>query len=294
LTGPRRRDRATTGIAYGVLVSLLQSNVLAPPRDQLAALSHERRFVRPPRARQLAVLVVVTLFAGYLAERLRMTGRLMRAGNELSRQSGWLLGRSAGLAHDQNPSARPGAAYNCSRLSPALSDEDRQLCEIVHREAARLNDLVSDMTDLARPRAPQIAVVDAAAIAREVVELASKSGRAATDVDVVYEGLDTAPIRADGAQLRQLIWNLVRNAVQASSAGDAVRVSVHGDGGVVLEVADRGIGIDEQARERLFDAFFTTRSQGTGVGLAVVKRIADEHGFEIQVISRAGRAPFFG
>jgi signal transduction histidine kinase len=150
------------------------------------------------------------------------------------------------------------------------------------------------MMDLSRPRKPEIATVDAAAIAREVVELAAKSGRAVSDVEVVYSGAKRALVRADGSQLRQLVWNLVRNAVQASNAGDAVRVSVTSDRDKVeLEVVDRGIGIDEASRERLFDAFFTTRSQGTGVGLAVVKRIADEHGFRIEVQSGQGKGALF-
>jgi signal transduction histidine kinase len=65
------------------------------------------------------------------------------------------------------------------------------------------------------------------------------------------------------------------------------------DGAIELSVADHGPGLDSTARERLFDAFFTTRSQGTGVGLAVVKRIADEHGFTIQVDSSAGQGATF-
>jgi signal transduction histidine kinase len=86
----------------------------------------------------------------------------------------------------------------------------------------------------------------------------------------------------------------VRNAVQASSAGDHVRVNVEVDAGRVrLMVEDHGVGIDEQAKARLFDAFFTTRSQGTGVGLAVVKRIADEHGFAIDVRSSEGQGATF-
>jgi signal transduction histidine kinase len=91
------------------------------------------------------------------------------------------------------------------------------------------------------------------------------------------------------------VWNLVRNGVQASHAGDAVRVRVElsAVGTVELSVSDAGIGIDEAGKERLFDAFFTTRSQGTGVGLAVVKRIADEHGFSIRVESSEGRGATF-
>jgi signal transduction histidine kinase len=70
-------------------------------------------------------------------------------------------------------------------------------------------------------------------------------------------------------------------------------VLADGADGPVLSVIDRGIGIDEEARARLFDAFFTTRSHGTGVGLAVVKRIADEHGFPIDVESDAGQGATF-
>ena len=108
---------------------------------------------------------------------------------------------------------------------------------------------------------------------------------------VVFRGEEVV---ADAAQLRQLVWNLVRNAVQASSPGDAVEVSIDADAdGFVLAVSDRGQGIDDEARERLFDAFFTTRSHGTGVGLAVVKAIADEHGFSVEVDSQEGRGATF-
>ena len=103
-----------------------------------------------------------------------------------------------------------------------------------------------------------------------------------------------ALVRADSAQLRQLVWNLVRNAVQASEAGEEVRVSVARESNSVeLAVVDHGVGIEEAQMPRLFDAFFTTRSQGSGVGLAVVKRIADEHGFLIHVKSEAGRGAAF-
>jgi two-component system, NtrC family, sensor histidine kinase HydH len=287
------------GAAYGVLVTLLQVGVLAPPPDQPQQLY---RMSGDELAYHVLlnslVLIVVTLLAGYLAERLRLTGgRLMQAEERAEQAERMaMLGRlAAGLAHEiRNPLGSIAGSIQLLKTSPALSEEDRQLCEIVHREAARLNDLVTDMTDVARPRAPRIGDVDAAVIAREVVELAGKSGRAATDVEVVYAGAERAPVRADGAQLRQLVWNLVRNAVQASSAGDTVLVSVSATGGrAELEVADRGVGIDEQARERLFDAFFTTRSQGTGMGLAVVKRIADQHGFDIHVVSREGQGAVF-
>src|SRR5690606_23175805 len=88
---------------------------------------------------------------------------------------------------------------------------------------------VTDMLDLSRPRAPDLITLDAVRVAREVVELTSRSGRANTDVDVKLEAPRAAFVRADSAQLRQLVWNLVRNAVQASSADDEVLVRLDVD-----------------------------------------------------------------
>jgi signal transduction histidine kinase len=116
-----------------------------------------------------------------------------------------------------------------------------------------------------------------------------------SDVSIVLvPESNEARVMADGAQLRQLIWNLVRNAVQASSAGARVDVGVKIEQGLVeLWVSDTGVGLSSEARQHIFDAFFTTRSQGTGLGLAVVKRIADDHGFSLGVEGDVGRGATF-
>jgi signal transduction histidine kinase len=284
---------------YGALIFSLQSGWLVPPPDQPAALYRlDPADLSYYVLVNLLVLIVVTLLAGNLAERLRIAGGELIEAKERAEQAERMaaLGRlAAGLAHEiRNPLGSIAGSIQLLRTGRSLTDEDKKLCEIVQRETARLNDLVTDMLDLSRPRRPSFAKVDAALVAREVVELTVKSGRAATDVAVTYQGAERAPVRADRSQLYQLIWNLVRNAVQASSAGDEVLVRVQADArGVELSVSDQGIGIDEQAKQRLFDAFFTTRSHGTGVGLAVVKRIADEHGFRIDVESAEGQGALF-
>src|SRR5262249_2891374 len=115
------------------------------------------------------------------------------------------------------------------------------------------------------------------------------------DVIVRYEGPGVAPVQADAAQMRQVVWNLMRNAIQASAPGAEVEVGIGAtpDGGLDLTVHDQGPGIPEEARARLFDAFFTTRSQGMGIGLAVVKRIVDDHGFAVEVDSGEGKGTTF-
>jgi len=302
LTGMRGASIAAVsgGLCYGALVAALAQHWLRPPLDQPSTLyltsSEELSFYVTVN---LLVLVVVMLLAGTLADRLRWTGGELIAATERADQAERMaaLGRlAAGLAHEiRNPLGSIAGSVQLLRSGRGMSEEDQKLCEIIQSEASRLNDLVSDMVDLSRPRKPELAVIDAAAVAREVVALASKSGRGVSDVDVRFAG-QTEPllVLADGAQLRQLIWNLVRNAVQASEAGELVTVSVgHETDGVAISVVDRGVGIDPAQMPRLFDAFFTTRSQGSGVGLAVVKRIADEHGFVIHVTSQEGRGATF-
>jgi signal transduction histidine kinase len=289
-----------TGIAfYGVLVLALFYGRLAPPPDQppgIYAVSAEQ--LASYLLLNVLVVVVVTLLTSYLADRLRAaSGRIVEAeARAESAERLAVLGRlAAGLAHEiRNPLGSIAGSAQLLRSSQVLSDEDKKLCEIIQREAARLNDLVSDMMDVAKARKPELRIVDAARLAREVVALASRSGRAVSDVHILFSGEESLCVRADASQLRQLIWNLVRNAVQASTAGGSVGVRVEevvGAGFLVVE--DDGVGIDPDAKERLFDAFFSTRTHGTGIGLAVVKRIADEHGFSIDVASERDRGARF-
>lgn len=278
---------------YLTLSGVLIERLLSPPVDQnanLYVLSWSGAAY--PLFANLFGLAVVSIMAGYLAERLRAAGgELLRA--EARAQAAErlaALGRLAtGLAHEiRNPLGGILGSVELLAESPNLDDEDRRLCSIVEREASRLNDLVGDMLHLSRPRMPTVAPMNLAETARDVVELARRSGRG-EDVAVTLEGPSDVVIRADVAQIRQVLWNLVRNAVQASSAGSEVVVEVGTDaGGAFFSVRDTGPGIPPDSQDRIFDAFFTTRSHGTGVGLAVVKQIVDAHGFTIDVSSRDG------
>jgi two-component system sensor histidine kinase HydH len=286
--------------SYGVMTLGFWRGWLSGPSDQprVSYLFSSEDLAYHAGLNVLGVLVV-TLLAGYLAERLRLTGGKLVVAEARAESAERMaaLGRLAtGLAHEiRNPLGSISGCVQLLQSAPGLDAEERQMCSIIRREASRLDDLVTDMIDLTRPRQPSLEAIDVIGTVRDVVDLASSSGRAVSDVIVRYVGPPGCLcIRADAAQLRQLIWNLIRNAVQASSPGDDVLVRVSNAGGrACLSVIDQGIGIDPDARDRLFDAFFTTRSHGTGVGLAVVKRIADEHGFAVQVQSQQGQGATF-
>jgi signal transduction histidine kinase len=255
--------------------------VHAPPDQTQASYALGAQQLTYPLLVNTLGVSVVALLSGYLAERLRLTGGALQAATARAHEAERLavLGRiAAGLAHEiRNPLGSITGSIEMLRESPALSDEDRRLCDIVQREARRLNDLVGDMVDLSRPRTPRAEVTDVAALARDVVALATYSMRG-SDIDVRYEGpVAEAIARCDGAQMRQVVWNLVRNAMQASPAGSTVTVRVTTDDRtVLLAVNDQGPGVPPDAR--IFDDFFTTRTHGAGIGLAVVRRILDDHG----------------
>jgi len=266
---------------YALLCAAFHFEWIVPPPDQATVSYATEQLVFPVLLNALGV-TVVALLAGYLAERLRLTGGALQLATHRAQEAERLavLGRiAAGLAHEiRNPLGSIMGSIEMLRESPELSEEDRQLCGIIKREARRLNDLVGDMVDLSKPRPPSAEATDVASLAHEVVALSTNANRG-SDVRVVYEG-PPGPVlaRCDGSQIRQVLWNLVRNAIQATSAGSAVMVRIEvNERHVTLAVDDQGPGIPEDASERIFDDYFTTRTHGAGIGLAVVRRIVEDH-----------------
>jgi two-component system, NtrC family, sensor histidine kinase HydH len=267
---------------YGLLCAGFAAGWVHAPPDQVQAYALDKDQLIYPLLLNALGVVVVALLGGYLAERLRLTGGALQVATKRADEAERLavLGRiAAGLAHEiRNPLGSITGAIEMLRESPELTEEGRALCDIVQREARRLNDLVGDMVDLSRPRRPRPEATDVASLAREVVALAATAARG-SDVRVVYEGPPNPAFgRCDGHQMRQVLWNLVRNAIQASSAGAVVTVRVEPrERDVTLAVDDQGQGIPETVALRIFDEFFTTRTNGAGIGLAVVRRILEDH-----------------
>jgi signal transduction histidine kinase len=128
--------------------------------------------------------------------------------------------------------------------------------------------------------------VDLAQLLGEVADLAQPLA-SERHVSVTVDG--GGETRADREQLRRAAVNLVRNAVEAAPAASVVEIVARAaDGEAVIEVADRGAGLSAEARERLFRPFFTTKQRGTGLGLALAKKVADAHGGTLVLEGRPG------
>jgi signal transduction histidine kinase len=150
--------------------------------------------------------------------------------------------------------------------------------------------LVTDILDFARPSRASHCPTDLVALCREVVWAFSQSPEA-QGRSVALEATGAAVIEADGGRIKQVLWNLLRNAVQATGAGGHVWVRVRQERThVVLEVEDDGPGVPPELSDKIFDPFFTSRELGIGIGLALCRRIViEEHRGTIEVFSEEGK-----
>lgn len=187
---------------------------------------------------------------------------------------------SAGLAHEiRNPLAGIMGAVALLRRDTQPESRRLECLEIVDRECRRLNRLLTGFLDFARPRTPRFERVGVASIVNSVVELAQHTG-GRNGVVIRTEMTRTAQdIDCDPDQIRQLVLNLVMNAIQASRDPGEIVISVDGsEEGISIAVSDQGAGVPADLRDQIFDPFFTTREGGTGLGLSVAHQIVAQHG----------------
>ncbi len=222
-----------------------------------------------------------------VAENARLYEDLRRSYAELGRAQEQLVLRerlaalgelAAVVAHEvRNPLGAVFNAVGALRRMIRPEGEARMLLDIVGEEADRLNAIVGDLLDFARPSKPSIRPEPVAPILDEVLTAALAQAAAALEVvRDVEEALP--PVPADARQLRQALLNVAQNAVQAMPQGGRLTVRARREGEALrIELADTGPGVPAELREKVFEPFFSTRATGTGLGLAVVRRVAQDH-----------------
>lgn len=221
----------------------------------------------------------------------------LRSQAERARQLAVLGQLATGLAHEiRNPLSSISGSVEMVREGNALGPEDARLLGIVISEVERLNSLVTTMLQVGRPSQIETQHIDLRSIASDVVAVARGETSSSNGLRIDQIAPEHPVVaRVDPDRMRQVVWNLVKNAVQASPYRGKVEVRTGRDdsGCPFLEVADEGPGISADRRERLFDMFYSGRSHGVGLGLALVKQIVDQHEGRIEVIDRVGRGTSF-
>jgi two-component system, NtrC family, sensor histidine kinase PilS len=205
------------------------------------------------------------------------------------------LGRmSANIAHEiRNPLASLTGAIEVLTSPNTAEDARERLSQIVARESERLNHIIKNFLEYARPAPLSIVTFDVAAAAEEVLLLLEHRASEGS-LKVIREFRPSLLWPVDAQQFRQILWNLCLNAVEAMPEGGELRVAavVRGDT-LEITVTDTGEGIAAGDVSHVFEPFFSTKSEGTGLGLALVHRVVQEHGGEIDVRSAPGLGTTF-
>lgn len=223
----------------------------------------------------------------------RMVGDIARANDELlaAERLATIGKMAAHVTHEvRNPLS--SIALNMELLEEELAgdnDEARQLHQAIRKEVERLTQLTEQYLSMARRREPRLEHEEPGEVVREAFEF-MRGDLARHGVACTLElAEDLPPVRVDEAQLKQALFNLMRNAREALDEGGSVVVrAAVGDGGVEIQVEDDGPGIDDETRAHLFEPFYTTKGGGTGLGLAITRQIIEAHGGKIRCEPRAG------
>jgi signal transduction histidine kinase len=203
---------------------------------------------------------------------------------------------TGGVAHEiKNP--LNAISLRLDLLRARLGEPEEELMaeiDILSNEVRRLDRVVKTFLDFSRPVDVKLTEVDLVEIAREVAELTTPQASLA-NIRVWFEdSAASAPIRGDSDMLKQAILNLVLNAIEAMKTGGNLWLRVSRDGNaVVLNVSDDGPGIPSDARDKVFQLYFTTKLRGSGIGLAMTYRAVQLHNGTINFSTESGRGTAF-
>jgi signal transduction histidine kinase len=202
---------------------------------------------------------------------------------------------AAGLAHELGTPLNVVAGRARLIADGDVAGDVKRGAAMIEEQAQRMTRIVRQLLDFARARPPHKERIDVAELSKETAEmvnaLSEKKG-----VAVVVDAPAPAPAEVDRDQLRQVVTNLLVNAVHASDPGHNVRVDVRAQkDGVRIAVIDEGIGMNEETMKHCFTPFFTTKDvgEGTGLGLAVAWGLVEENGGHISVASAPGKGSTF-
>lgn len=293
----------------GGLISSIICGVLYVPHIA-TTWSHQEHYAMEQYA-EIFMFLAVGLVTGVLADRERKRkAELQQTAMQLSKVYQELnesfeqvrradrlsaVGQlAAGLAHEiRNPLASIDGAAEVMQAAKCPEEVQWETTSIIRNECARLNRLLSNLLDFARPKQPEWRPVDLARVVDSVVSLVKHSaGKNIEFIERIDEHLP--PLLADEELITQALLNLAINAAQAMPNGGQISLKVENkDDGILLSVRDQGTGIEANHMDRIFDPFFTTKASGTGLGLSVVDQITRQLGGAVNVKRNEDRGMTF-
>jgi len=208
------------------------------------------------------------------------------------------IGRlAANIAHEiRNPLASISGSVEVLKRLPGADAETCNLVDIAVREVDRVNALISNLLDYARPRTEDRQRLDLGEMVAEIAKIFEQERRA-KEVRLQLHAPTSVWVEAASGQMQQVLWNLLRNAAEAMPEGGTIYLSTALKNAIppeaILMVRDTGIGIAKEDFDHIFEPFFSRKAGGTGLGLATTARIVEDHKGTIDVHSQPGKGTTF-
>ncbi len=197
------------------------------------------------------------------------------------------IGRSMScVAHDmKTPLVAIGGFSLLIRKHLTEDDPHREKLDIIINEAYRLENMIKDLLDFSRPLQLDRSEEDVKQLIEESIAVVSEVARKKTVAVETRPSPDLPRLPVDPMRMKRLLINLVMNAVQASPEGENVTIDSYRSGhSVTIDVIDRGCGIPREKRKEIFSPFFSTKKEGTGLGLPIAKKIVEAHQGHLEVL----------
>jgi two-component system sensor histidine kinase PilS (NtrC family) len=225
-----------------------------------------------------------------MEERIRRQERLATVGS-----------LAAGIAHEiRNPLASLSGSIQLLQGGLELKGDDIRLMDIVVRETDRLNAIITEFLEYARPESALVEQIELLSVLDETIVLLKNSRNFTDTIRITSDVAPHIQLKGNAQRLRQVFWNLLINACQAMPQGGMLSVKAasfpHADDDTLwceIEITDTGRGIEKEHLGKIFDPFFTTKTGGTGLGLSIAYRIIEDHRGTISVESEPGRGTRF-
>jgi signal transduction histidine kinase len=277
----------------GVAMAVYASRVLAPlalVTDRAKAVAKGDLAPRPVVASDDEIGELAQTFEAMVSAIARANAELLAAERLAT------IGKMAAHVTHEIRNPLSSLALNVELLEEEVSGnaEAAALLRAIKGEVERLTALSERYLSVARRKPPRLETEDIGQVCRDAL--------AFVRADLTRHGIqveldiaqDLPPLRVDEGQIRQALYNLLRNAREAMPGGGRVRLSARAvPGGVEITVDDEGAGIDEETRARLFEPFFTTKAHGTGLGLVITREIVEAHGGTLRSDPRSPKGTRF-
>ncbi|MBI4690969.1 MAG: PAS domain S-box protein [Nitrospirae bacterium] len=199
---------------------------------------------------------------------------------------------SASIAHEiRNPLASLKGSVEMLLENRVAEEYKEKLMEIALKEMERLNKIITDFLTYSRPTAAEFTMFDLDLLLDDTLELLKNTTAQRENISIRKDFYGNLKVTADPQKLQQVFWNLGMNAIEAMSSGGELKVSTRRENNFIEVVfQDTGVGIAKEDMGKIFYPFFTTKIEGTGLGLALAYKIIEEHKGKISVISKQGES----